>query len=242
MRITRLWRYPVKSMQGESIDASEVGDRGLTGDRQWAVINLATGRALTARREPRLLYATARLVGDNEVAVTLPDGSVARDDAALSAWLGYDAELRRASEDARGTYEIAEDFEHEDTSNWITWQGPRGSFHDSNRTMVSLVSEAAMGEWDQRRFRINVIVDGDDEDTFIGGRIAVGSVVLEIVKPISRCVITTRPQPGGIERDLDVLRTINARRDGNLGIGGLVVETGRIAVGDEVVAVLTTHN
>ena len=58
--------------------------------------------------------------------------------------------------------------------------------------------------------------------------------MLDVIKPIDRCVMTTRPQPGGIERDLDVLRTINAERQSWLGVGALVVEAGTLAVGDEV--------
>ena len=57
---------------------------------------------------------------------------------------------------------------------------------------------------------------------------------LDVVKPIDRCVMTTRPQPGGIERDLDVLRTINAERHTHLGVGSLVVTPGHLRVGDEV--------
>ena len=45
-------------------------------------------------------------------------------------------------------------------------------------------------------------------------------------------MIVTRPQPGGIDRDLDVLRTIHRERAGNLGIGALVRTPGRVAVGD----------
>ena len=46
--------------------------------------------------------------------------------------------------------------------------------------------------------------------------------------------MTTRPQPGGIERDLDVLRTINRERDGYLAVGSVVIRAGRMAVGDAV--------
>ncbi len=44
--------------------------------------------------------------------------------------------------------------------------------------------------------------------------------------------MVTRPQPGGIERDLDVLKTINRERDGNLSVGALIVDPGPLAVGD----------
>jgi len=234
MRVTRLWRYPVKSMQGEQLEEAVIGDRGITGDRQWALIAVETGKALTARREPRLLYAFARLTSDDSVEVVLPNGNVTSSDADLSAWLGYDVELRRANEEERGTYEIAEDFENEDTSDWISWNGPRGSFHDNNRTQVSIATESSFEGWDERRFRFNVIVEGTGEEALIGQKLHFGDAVVDVVKSIGRCVITTRPQPGGIDRDLDVLRTINARSNGQLGIGSLVVSGGKVSVGDEL--------
>jgi MOSC domain-containing protein len=55
-----------------------------------------------------------------------------------------------------------------------------------------------------------------------------------VMKQIDRCVMTTRPQPDGIERDLDVLRTIRRDRGGFLAIGALVAETGALRVGDDV--------
>ncbi|HSL57450.1 MAG TPA: MOSC N-terminal beta barrel domain-containing protein [Acidimicrobiales bacterium] len=234
-----LWRYPVKSMQGERVDTAGVGPRGLLGDRRWAVVDLTTGLALTARREPRLLFATARLGDDrgDTVAITLPDGSTADGDADLSAWLGHPVALRRAAPDVHGTYEIATDPEDEDGSPWVTWDGPSGSFHDSGRTQVSIASTASIGAWDRRRFRANVVVDGRGEDQLIGRTIGLGTADVEVVKRIDRCVVTTRPQPDGIERDVDVLRTINAERDGCLGIGAVVRTPGRVTIGDELTLV-----
>ena len=142
-------------------------------------------------------------------------------------------ELRRAQPTTHGRFEIAADFEAEDTSDWLQWDGPDGTFHDSGRTRVSLISAEAMGDWSWRRFRANVVIDGD-EDALVGRRVAVGSAELEVVKRIDRCVMTTRPQPDGIERDLDVLRTINRERDGFLGVGALVTGGGTFAIGDEL--------
>ena len=121
------------------------------------------------------------------------------------------------------------------TAEWFQWEGPNGSFHDSTRTQVSIIGADTLGAWDVRRFRPNVVVDGGGEDEWIGGSIAIGSHALDIVKPIDRCVITTRPQPGGIDRDLDVLRTVNRDRAGNLGISAMVNATGHLAIGDEVI-------
>lgn len=240
MRVVSLWRYPVKSMQGEELDAATIGERGITGDRQWALVDLGTGLALTARRVPELLFGAARLVGDPDdpaVSITLPDGTVTTDDAALSAWLGRRVELRRAGAGVTGRYEIAADFEDESGSEWFQWDGPDGTFHDSGRTRVSILGTGSIGTWDRRRFRGNVVVETSvvgAEEALVERRVALGSAVLDVVKPIDRCVMTTRPQPGGIERDLDVLRTINGERDTHLGVGTLVVTPGTVEVGDEL--------
>jgi uncharacterized protein len=238
VRVTSLWRYPVKSMQGEELEAATVDELGIRGDRQWALVDLATGLALTARRVPELLYARARLVGDDDVEIELPDGTVTTDDSALSAWLGRDVELCHAGAGITGRYEIAADFEDEAGSPWVQWDGREGTFHDSGRTRLSLLGTASIGGWDRRRFRGNVWVETaivDEEQHLIGRRVELGTTVLDVVKPIDRCVMTTRPQPGGIERDLDVLRTINAERQTWLGVGALVVRGGEVAVGDEIV-------
>ncbi len=57
------------------------------GDRRYAIFDVATGFGLTARRAPEMLFASARTTGDG-VEITLPDGTVAPDDAALSSWSG----------------------------------------------------------------------------------------------------------------------------------------------------------
>jgi uncharacterized protein YcbX len=231
VRVVELWRYPVKSMQGERLTDATIGDRGIVGHRQWAVADSATGAVLTARREPKLLFAAGRVTGDG-VEITTDDGHVLEGDAALSAWLGRPVRLEQAAPGRRGTYETPIDFETE--RDWIAWDGPDGSFHDSKRTQVSLVSTATIGEWPVRRFRPNVVVDGDGEDVLVGARVGLGGAVLDVVKRIDRCVMVTRPQPGGIDRDLDVLRTIHRQRAGDLAVGCLVVRGGAIAIGDVV--------
>ena len=85
--VVALWRYPVKSMQGEALDAATIGPRADRRRPRLGRRRHETGLALTGRRAPDLLFAHAALVGD-DVRITLPDGSIAADDAALSAWLG----------------------------------------------------------------------------------------------------------------------------------------------------------
>jgi uncharacterized protein YcbX len=234
VRVAELWRYPVKSLQGEQLDGAAVTDSGIVGDRAYAIFDLDTGLGLTARRVPELLFASARLVApDRPPEITLPDGSIACGDTALSHWLGRRVALRAAADVEERRYENPLDAEHD--ADWVVFDGAPGPFHDSARTRVSLVSTGTLGAWDRRRFRANVLLDGEGEDELVGSQITIGDATLDIVKRLLRCVITTRPQLDGIERDLDVFKTINRERDGCLAIGALVARGGTMAVGDEVV-------
>src|ERR671933_1678764 len=105
MRVLELWRYPVKSLQGERLDSVTVTSDGLEGDRRFAIYDVETGFGLTARRVPELLFASARLRDDGGVDITRPDGSLARDDEALSEWLGRRVALRSGAADAPPRYE-----------------------------------------------------------------------------------------------------------------------------------------
>jgi hypothetical protein len=237
VQVVGLWRYPVKSLQGEQLDSVTITPEGLEGDRRLVLYDVEAGLGLTGRRVPELLFASARLRADGSVNITLPDGSVCSDDDSLSAWLGRRVMLRSAETDAPRRYENVVDFEHESTSPWAPFEGARGAFHDSAGARVSLVSETTIGSWDRRRFRANVYLDGEDEDALVGSRVALGEAVLDVGMRIERCVMTTRPQPGGVERDLDVLRTINRERDGCLAVGALVIQPGTVHVGDALAPV-----
>ena len=98
--IRELWRFPVKSMGGERVETLQLTDAGGVGDRLFAVQQKQDGRLLTARLEPRLLMARARLEG-GVARMTLPGritiSSDSRDvDRILSGWLGRDVTLIRA--------------------------------------------------------------------------------------------------------------------------------------------------
>ena len=237
MQVAELWRYPVKSLQGERLTTVDVGPEGLAGDRQWALFDVATGYGLTARRVPDLLFLSGRLRADGHVEVVVPDGTVTSDDAVLSEWLGRSVALRAAA-DAPGErlYENPNEVGAAGEYDWDAFPGARGAFHDSSRTRVSLVSTGTLGTWDRRRFRANVVLGGAGEDALVGRRVGLGGAVLDVVKQVDRCVMVTRPQPGGIGRDNGVLKTIHRERDGCLAIGALVARTGTVAVGDELTA------
>lgn len=231
MEVTQLWRYPVKSLAGERLAEAEVGPLGVDGDRQWGLVDRGTGLVLTARRVPELLFAVPVPRG-GAMAVRLPDGTETDDDEVLSRWLGRPVELRRPAADERGRYEIAENDDRPE-GGWTEWEGPAGVWHDSTRTRLSIVAAEALEDHDVRRFRPNIVIRGGDERVLVGTVVRIGDVVLDVVKEIDRCVVVTRPQPG-IERDKSVLVQVHRERDGNLGVGALVVAGGTIREGDPV--------
>ena len=111
-RVREVWRYPVKSMGGERLDACDVGLLGLAGDRGWALRDEAAGEMRGAKYLPGLMQCAARYReppsggGIPHVEITLPDGArTASDDpeinARLSALLGRAVTLwpRRPAED-----------------------------------------------------------------------------------------------------------------------------------------------
>lgn len=233
MRIAEIWRFPVKSLGGERIDRARVDELGIEGDRAWGILDLATGLVLTARREPDLLFLDATLRsgrrGDGRPGITTSEGRSLDDDMALSAHLGRAVELRPANARA-ATFENPLDVERE--TDWVRWDSSGGTFHDG-RSKLSLVSTGTLGVWDRRRFRLNVVLDGAGEER-LSGELALGSSRVAVRKPIDRCVMVTRPQPG-IDRDPGVLREIIRDRGNLLGIGCTITEPGEIAVGDELI-------
>ena len=63
MRVLELWRYPVKSLQGQRLAEAEIGALGIAGDRGWALFDRDSGLGLTARRVPELLFGCGPTAG-----------------------------------------------------------------------------------------------------------------------------------------------------------------------------------
>src|SRR5687768_1490344 len=83
--VQEIWRFPVKSMGGERVDATTIGERGVHGDRLWAVRDVEKNMLTSAKRIPGLLMCSARFVSEPAanvgpgsippVEITLPDGA-----------------------------------------------------------------------------------------------------------------------------------------------------------------------
>ncbi|WP_438031031.1 MOSC domain-containing protein [Sorangium sp. So ce233] len=106
--VVSLWRYPIKSMQGEELDEAAITDRGVLGDRTYAVVDRETGHVASAKHPGKwgaLLACRAAFAAPPRpsaplppVWITLPDGAVISSaqpdvDQALSRALGRDVAL-----------------------------------------------------------------------------------------------------------------------------------------------------
>jgi uncharacterized protein YcbX len=127
--IRALWRFPVKSMLGEELDAADLTDGGIVGDRAYAIRDRQTGKVASAKhskRWPNLLECRAVFVeppgpGDElpPVRIGLSDGnSVMSDatdvDAVLSRFFGRDVELARAAQEGYTIDQYHPDLENYD--------------------------------------------------------------------------------------------------------------------------------
>ena len=100
MNVTQLWRYPVKSMIGETVDSLRVEALGVVGDRTWAVRDLERGGIRGAKKIGALMKFAALDLGDGDVEITTLAGDTLRTsdsevDSRLSAELGRAVRLER---------------------------------------------------------------------------------------------------------------------------------------------------
>lgn len=243
--MAQVWRYPVKSFQGEQVDALDLAPGGAIGDRTLAVVDPAAQKVLSAKRYPDLLMASARVDGDR-VVLTLPDGSEhdAADPAvhaALSAWL--DREVRLEPPPAEGVFpmEMYSGMSDE-TTPVFDWPGPPGTWLDladahwlTTASLAAIAGEHPDGAWDVRRFRPTAVIetaaDGFAEDAWTTVR--VGDVETQVLMGTPRCSMPSRAQPG-LDRDNAIGTTIRDRHDNNLGVYASVTTGGTLRVGDTV--------
>jgi len=193
--VVGLWRYPVKSMMGEELNAAEVGERGLVGDRRFAVVDAATGKVAGAKNprkwgnffDFRAAYVEPPESGSKLPAVrlTLPDGTVVTSEQpdvaqVLSRALGREVAFAEAQHDGEPSGAQAEEYwpdieglDHRDTV--TEWELPAGTFFDL--AVVHLLTTATIerlralypdGRFEVRRFRPNIVVaTGADQQGFV---------------------------------------------------------------------------
>ncbi|WP_157216996.1 MOSC domain-containing protein [Flavisphingomonas formosensis] len=261
MRVTSLHRYPVKSLQGESLEAAAIERTGLAGDRRWLVVD-AAGRFVTRRERPQMAGITALPAGDGlvlrhagrELHVACPGPDAAAVEATV--WRDH-VPARLASQEAADWLSEAlgakmhlvhmadPDVRRVDAA----YGAPDDRVSFADGFPVLLTSQGSLAALNallpepmvMRRFRPNIVVEGADawvEDEW--RRLRIGMMTFRVVKPCSRCVIVTQdPDSGDAGQGNEPLATL--RRMGRMAKGGIMFgqnlipdEVGEIRIGDVV--------
>jgi len=244
--IAALWRYPVGSLQGESLAALDIAATGVVGDRAWAVTRAdddEAGVAARGRQWHPLVRAAARFLAPPrtgaptpEVEIALPDGATIHGDAAdvdarLTAHMGHPVRLRLSETAPREHRTGSED-------------RARRPYRAAPLHLITTASLARLGDLhpegvvDARRFRPNLVIDsgaaiGFIENDWIGRRLAIGPLTVAISEPCARCALTTLPQ-AELPHDRQILRAVNGHNGGHFGVYATVIDPGTAHLGDAV--------
>ena len=222
MRVSDLFIYPLKSARGIALPAAEIDAYGLPGDRR-AMITDAQGHFITQRELPDLARIDVRpesgvfrllMQGKQDIAVQPPQPESRMDvtvwkstvsaavadpesNRRLSDWLGREVRLVFFDGQARRTA----------NAEWAG-EGTPVSFTDGYQILVTTTGSlkalnadlATHGEESvgMERFRPNIVVDTDEawpEDRWAA--IEIAGIRFDLVKPCSRCIMTTQDQQTG---------------------------------------------
>ncbi len=233
-KVATIWRYPVKSMMGEELNASEITPHGVHGDRAFALLDIETGKIVSAknpRKWPDIFFYHAAYVTPPLGAqlpptrITLPCGkSLLSDDsnanAELSAALNRPVELCVAAPEEPTLEQYWPEFAgqaNEISQEAVAGDAPKGTFFDyatihllTTASLTKLNELYPQGRFESRRFRPNIVIDTGDQNGFVendwvGKTVRIGeSVRLYITDPCPRCIMPTLAQ-GDLPRDLDVM-------------------------------------
>ena len=228
--IEALFRYPVKSMSGEALEAAELGWHGLDGDRRLALRRIDDRSGfpwLTASKLPELiLFAPVPRTAEGlPTHVRTPEGEeLALFSQQLAAEVG-----RRHGSPLEMTHLN------------------RGIFDEASVSVitsgtVSRISDLAGHRPDVRRFRPNILVqslrsDPFEEDPWVGGLLSFGegdeAATIGITNRDERCSMVNF-DPDSARVAPEVLKAVVRERDNKAGVYGTVIRRGRLAVGQPI--------
>lgn len=239
-RLQQIWRYPVSSLSGESLDASPIDPDGLRGDRLWGLYDPA--RDEVAAPEKKRHWRPAPQIEargtEGAPAIRLPGGDwLAADSAtareALARHFGFPAEIRRHPAP--------------DLSDSLPTVAPRYT-----RNHIHLLSTASLASLQRllpdsrlhpRRFRPNLVVELPDAaspfpetDWGAGREFQVGKARLRVAENCVRCAFTVLAQDDQ-PQDPAVLAAITQHNATHLGVLCDVVEPGDATLGDPVILI-----
>ncbi|OOV96146.1 MOSC domain-containing protein [Pseudomonas sp. MF4836] len=260
MRLSALYRYPLKSGQGESLQQITLDKLGLDGDRRWMLVDEASGRFLTQRAVAQMSQLSALYNERGGLTLSAPGHSAI--DVALP---GADAELRgvtiwrdtlRVPDAGAAAAAWVSDFVGKPTRLvQVPLERARateaGYGKDDDQVAFAdgfpllLIGQASLEDLSLRvgrplemlRFRPNLVIEGSSAYAEDGWkRVRIGDIEFRLVKPCARCILTTiDPQTGERSADREPLATLQqyrAQEEGAMFGQNLVNDSnGRLEVG-----------
>lgn len=231
--VSSLYRYPVKSMRGESLPEAQLYWHGLEGDRRYAFVRRGANSGFpwfTGRDLSQLLLYTPQFLEPRDprrssIVVATPDGHT----------------LPLESP------ELVEELQQACGESIFLLKLGRGTYDSQVLSLMSMASVAALGEkagmsLEINRFRQNIIIETPDgrpfqEDEWLDHEIIFGhdpdGPRIRLIRRISRCVMINI-HPDTADRDPRVLKTVAQNRDNLAGTYASVERPGNIRVGDPV--------
>jgi uncharacterized protein YcbX len=223
--VVALWRYPVKSMQGEACPALALDPRGVVGDRRFAVRDaqgkLGSGKDTRRFRNIQGLAAFQASYRNEIAQIQFPSGEILaaddpRLDGALSGALGQPVQLAREAE-----------IKHQDA----------GALHlvtlDALATLRGHTPEDLA---DPRRFRPNLVLSTLAEwpaPAWLGKHLRIGDVELKVTALTERCAMVGFAQPD-LPSAPQLLRHLTQAHGGCFGVYADVIRPGVLRHGDPV--------
>jgi len=268
--VTQIILYPIKSCGGITLDKARIGARGLEagriGDRRWMLSDEA-GQMITQRQNETLARVRIELLNDairvsadgldplvidpakvsgERAPVILHRREVVghRSPAAVDAWFS-----RFLGQKVSLLYQTDEDQRLCDPDYAVAPGEDKVGFADAFPYLISAqatldkVNDLLAEPVPMNRFRPNIIVAGTGPDAEYGWkRLEMGEAELTIVKPCTRCVMTTIDQEQGVKTGKEPLATLgrayflkNAAIQGAIfGENAIATRQGTLVIGDEV--------
>jgi uncharacterized protein YcbX len=250
-------------MIGEELNSSYVTERGLIGDRVYALIDQQTGKVASAKNPGKwgkLFDFHAAFIDSPQTAenippvrITLPDGSQifsnhGEIDRTLSRVLSREVSVMNSSLEKPSYEEYWPDIEGLAQRETVTDEAmPPQTFFDiavihllTTSTIDRLRELYPEGRFEVRRFRPNIVVESASEEkdfienSWVDMKLRIGEeIVLKVIGPCTRCVMTTLPQ-GDLPKDLGILRTVAKYNQVHAGVYASVHRGGTIHRGDNI--------
>lgn len=233
--VTRLMRYPVKSMAGESLEQTRIEPYGIYGDRGYALVDETKegwSRYVTARQIPRLLAYRAKLDEETPpVEGRLPGVTVAAPDGRLHGWNEKLLEELLALSNRAFTLHASEPDDKQ-------YNVDSGSILIVAEQTINRLSSLRGKDVDWLRFRPNIVAafrEGifEREQELAGRRLRIGEAVFRVEEPCERCSMITI-DPDTLEKDPELLRTVHRELGLEFGLYASVVRPGTVKRGDAV--------